>query len=64
MVRPTTQPEERNLQWHWRDAELDDFSQYPAEEPAEPKVGTIWLNPDLNCLYVWDGIEWVAMPLD
>ena len=37
---------------------------YPTEEPAEPEIGAAWFNSATNCLYIWDGVEWICVPLD
>jgi hypothetical protein len=62
-VQPVQQ-EERESRWHWRDLQLEDLSVYPTEEPEEPKFGDRWYDAEAHCLCVWDGIEWVEVPLD
>jgi hypothetical protein len=56
--------EEREVRIHWRDLQLEPLHAYPTRQPARPRVGDRWYNPDTNCLCIWDGIEWEAVPLD
>jgi hypothetical protein len=58
------QQEERQILWYWRDIQVEDIFEYPTEEPAEPQFGERWYDPDGHCLCIWDGIEWVSVPLD
>lgn len=53
--------------WHWRDCQncrLELMQIWPREEPAAPQVGQGWYDEQESCLYVWDGDEWVTVPLD
>jgi hypothetical protein len=56
--------EKWQARWHWRDLQVDVNRRFPTEEPAEPRTGTGWYNPAIERLYVWDGGEWVCVPLD
>jgi hypothetical protein len=63
-------PEKRLLsrlgetEWHWRDSQVDAPTCFPKERPAEPLVGSGWWDETSRCLCVWDGRQWVAVPLD
>lgn len=50
--------------WHWKDLELGEVVKYPTEEPAVPRNGQRWYDPQTHHLCVWDGIEWSCVPLD
>jgi hypothetical protein len=58
------QVEERQARWHWRDIQLDALVDFPTEEPAQPEIGCAWYDAAEHCLCIWDGIEWVCVPLD
>jgi hypothetical protein len=36
----------------------------PRVEPKNPQVGEGWFDEESDCLYVWDGVEWVCVPGD
>ena len=57
------QTEELEVRWHWRELQLD-LACHPTEEPDEPEIGMGWFNAALNCLCIWDGVEWICVPLD
>jgi hypothetical protein len=57
------QTEELERHWYWRDSQLN-VAAYPTEEPADPEVGAAWFSSATNCLYIWDGVEWICVPLD
>ena len=57
-----TGPEERR--WHWRDSQEDLQARFPRERPAEPTTGSGWWDEASGCLCVWDGRQWVSVPLD
>lgn len=50
--------------WYWSDVQLDDLASFPTQAPERPEVGAGWYDPEEECLYVWDGAEWVTVPLD
>lgn len=58
---PTTQEE---LRWHWRDSQEDILARFPRERPIEPNVGTGWFDESNGSLCVWDGRQWVCIPVD
>jgi hypothetical protein len=58
------QLEERPIHWHWREIQIDAVAEYPTEEPEEPELGCGWYDPVEHCLCIWDGIEWMCVPLD
>jgi hypothetical protein len=55
------------LLWHWRECQgcqIDLKESWPREEPSNPKVGQGWYDERTDCLYVWDGMEWICAPED
>lgn len=60
----------RNLHketWHWEECQgraLEMKSAWPREEPQNPQLGQGWFDEETDCLYVWDGQEWVCLPTD
>ena len=50
--------------WHWRDSQEDITMRFPKEPPAEPEIGSGWWDEAHRCLCVWDGRQWVSVPLD
>ncbi len=56
--------EEPRPRCHWRELQLDISVYYPTEAPAEPKVGQGGYDPMHRCLCIWDGMEWMPVPLD
>jgi hypothetical protein len=58
---PTTVDE---LAWHWRDSQEDIHSRYPKERPSEPEVGAGWYDEAHGNFCVWDGRQWVCIPVD
>jgi hypothetical protein len=58
------QLEERPVRWYWRDLQIDLTVEFPTEEPAEPEIGAGWYNQQSYCLCIWDGHDWVCVPLD
>ena len=58
---PATQKE---LRWHWRDSQEEIQARFPKERPAEPEVGAGWFDETNRSFCVWDGRQWVCIPLD
>jgi hypothetical protein len=58
---PTTQDE---LRWHWRDSQEEIRARYPRERPTQPVIGAGWLDEANGSLHVWDGRQWVSIPVD
>jgi hypothetical protein len=54
----------REVRWHWRELQVENIHEYPTREPREPQVGERWYDQSAHCLCIWDGIEWVTVPLD
>ena len=50
--------------WSWRDCQMGPISSWSREEPESPAIGQGWFDEESNCLYIWDGIEWVCVPTD
>ena len=53
--------------WHWRETqgrreELVTF--WGRHEPSDPEIGEGWYDEESDCMYVWDGHEWVCAPND
>ncbi len=62
-MQPVEQ-EEQTDRWHWRDLQLEDDTGLTTEEPTDPQIGDRWYDRQSHSLCIWDGIEWVAVPLD
>ncbi len=58
---PTAQNE---LRWHWRDSQEEIQSRFPKERPSEPEVGAGWFDEANHNFCVWDGRQWVCIPVD
>lgn len=55
------------LLWHWRNCQsrqMELKASCPRVEPQNPQNGDVWYEEASNCLYVWDGLEWVCVPGD
>jgi len=53
--------------WHWRNCQarhMELKASCPREEPQNPETGDGWYDEASDCLYVWDGMEWVCVPGD
>lgn len=59
---PTTA--EMELRWSWRDSQEGNEARFPKERPAEPEVGAGWFDEANRSFCVWDGRQWVCIPLD
>jgi hypothetical protein len=55
---------QRELRWHWRDSQVEIRALYPKERPMNPKVGDGWFNHATATFCVWDGHQWVSLPVD
>ena len=64
MNRRMVTREEHVVHWHWDEVQLEEPSTFPTEEPQNPEIGAGWHDPETDCLCVWDGVEWVCMPMD
>jgi hypothetical protein len=58
------QLQERQMEWYWRECQLGKLTQLPTEEPQNPEAGAAWYDPHEHCVCIWDGMEWMAIPLD
>jgi hypothetical protein len=54
----------RALRWHWRVSQADIRVRYSKKRPLNPKVGDGWFNEATATLCVWDGRQWVSLPVD
>lgn len=60
-----TEPERPREVWHWQQAQIATLlAVAPREEPPNPEIGQTWYDAETNCLYVWDGAEWVCVAAD
>jgi hypothetical protein len=50
--------------WHWRDSQEDILAKFPKQPPAEPQTGCGWWDETHHSLCVWDGRQWVCVPMD
>jgi hypothetical protein len=53
--------------WHWRNCQerqMELKASWPREEPVHPTTGEGWYDEISDCLYVWDGVEWICVPND
>jgi len=50
--------------WHWRDCQEEMAASWRRNPPVAPRTGQGWYDERSNCLYIWDGIEWVCVPAD
>jgi hypothetical protein len=55
---------EKELRWRWWDSQEEIRRHYPKERPANPEVGAGWFDEAAACFCVWDGREWVSLPVD
>jgi hypothetical protein len=56
--------EEVKTHWYWRDLQIEIAMEFPTEEPTDPEDGVEWYDPQTCCLCIWDGLEWMCVPLD
>jgi hypothetical protein len=52
------------LRWHWRDSQEELRARFPKERPVQPELGAGWFDESSGCFCVWDGRQWVAVPVD
>jgi hypothetical protein len=50
--------------WNWRDSQEEVQVRFPKERPAEPEIGAGWWDEASQSLCVWDGRQWVCVPVD
>jgi hypothetical protein len=50
--------------WHWRECQEQKTVGAAKEPPREPTLGQGWFDARSNCMYIWDGVEWVCVPTD
>lgn len=53
--------------WHWEECQgqVSELKLgYPQQEPESPYIGQGWYDEETDCVYVWDGWEWVCLPYD
>lgn len=50
--------------WNWRECQVEAIGTWRRHPPAQPQPGQGWFDEDSNCLYIWDGVEWVCVPAD
>ena len=53
--------------WHWRecqDCRDQMIGTWQRQAPREPEGGQGRVSEQDNCLFVWDGEEWVCVPSD
>ncbi|HEU4754955.1 MAG TPA: hypothetical protein VFU47_17745 [Armatimonadota bacterium] len=50
--------------WYWEEIQIGTLQVHRGEPPASPEVGQGWYDEETECLYVWDGAEWVCMAAD
>jgi hypothetical protein len=58
------QTAQHELRWHWWDSQEEIQARYPRERPPNPEVGAGWFNEATASFCVWDGREWVLLPVD
>jgi hypothetical protein len=58
---PTRRGEPR---WHWQDSQEDLRVRFPKERPVEPEIGSGWHDEASGSFCVWDGRQWVCVPVD
>jgi hypothetical protein len=49
--------------WRWNECQERTY-QWQSEEPQTPRLGQGFQDPRTNCVYVWNGSEWVCVPAD
>ena len=53
--------------WRWEECQRpvqEMKTAWPREEPQNPRLGQGWFDEEADCLYIWDGMEWVCLPTD
>lgn len=50
--------------WNWRETQVEAVGTWRRHAPTEPETGQGWYDEESNCLYIWDGMEWVCVPAD
>ncbi len=53
--------------WGWQECQTRGQEMkhcFPRDEPQNPTVGQGWYDEETECLYLWDGCEWVCTPMD
>ncbi len=55
---------QKELRWHWWDSQEEIRVRYPKERPSDPKVGAGWFDEANGYFCVWDGRQWVSLPVD
>jgi hypothetical protein len=55
---------QNELRWHWRDSQEEIRTRFPKERPAQPELGAGWFDEANRCFCVWDGRQWVGVPMD
>jgi hypothetical protein len=64
MADRATKVEPREIRWHWDEVQVGDLSAFPTEEPQEPERGAGWYDLETKSLQMWDGVQWVCVPMD